>query len=251
MDRAIEEFKIYTDSYIEISDNCVRKIDHTFRVMELCKKIALSLNLNKEDISLAMLCGLLHDIGRFEQWKRYNTFVDGKSIDHGDLGVEILTTNKFLRKFIDSEEFDSIILNSVLFHNKYNISNELSEREKLFCKIVRDADKIDILYLYTIGHLSVDTNNEIFSDDVLNSLRNNKLIERKMKKTKADTLSVSLGFVFDINFKKSIEILKKNNYINKEIDIYKEKTNNLDFINELEEVRLIINKYIESRLELC
>ena len=37
-----------------------------------------------------MLIGLLHDIGRFEQVKVYDTFSDIDSIDHADYGVEIL-----------------------------------------------------------------------------------------------------------------------------------------------------------------
>ena len=48
-----------------------------------------NLNLEKEDIKLAELIGLLHDIGRFEQLKRFNTFVDKKSINHGEFGGEI------------------------------------------------------------------------------------------------------------------------------------------------------------------
>ena len=33
------------------------------------------------DVDLAWLIGLLHDVGRFEQLKRYGTFIDSQSID--------------------------------------------------------------------------------------------------------------------------------------------------------------------------
>src|SRR5574344_837580 len=166
MEHAIEEFKIYTNDYVKISDNCTLKIDHTFRVMKLCEEIAKSLKLSDEDIFIASMCGLLHDIGRFEQWKRYQTFVDSTSTDHGDLGVEVLTENNLIRRFLPSDKYDFIILTSIEFHNKYNYPSNLSEKEKLFTKIIRDADKIDILYLYTIGHIVDNTNNEMFSDAV-------------------------------------------------------------------------------------
>jgi len=40
-----------------------------------------------------MIIGLLHDYGRFIQWKKYKTFTDIDSIDHADLGVNLLTSN--------------------------------------------------------------------------------------------------------------------------------------------------------------
>ena len=81
-------FLNYASNYKEYGKLIQLKIDHTFRVEKLCEDIALSLNLSKEDVELAKLCGLLHDIARFEQLKTYNTFVYIESVDHGDLGVE-------------------------------------------------------------------------------------------------------------------------------------------------------------------
>lgn len=251
IERAIEQFKNYASKYIDLNKSCELKLHHTIRVMNLCEEIATSLKLSKEEIELAKLCGLLHDIGRFEQWKRYNTFFDLKSIDHGDLGVELLTNNnnKLLRSFIEDEKYDSIILNSIKYHNKYKVPTTLTEKEKLFTNIVRDADKIDILYLYTIKDIKIDTNNEIFSDKIFECLIKHQEINRKYLKTKADRLAVSLGFIFDINNKKSISILKDNKYYHKEIDIYKTNSNNKEFINQLEQIEVVINKYIKTRLE--
>ena len=218
--------------------------------MDLCGEIAESLDLSEEEINLAKLCGLLHDLGRFEQWKRYKTFSDIDSIDHGDLAVNLLieNSNKFLRKFISTDKYDSIILNSIKYHNKYGIDENLPEKEKLYAKLVRDADKIDILYLYTIKEIIRDTNNQKFSKNIFSDLLNKVEVARVDKKTKADDLSVSLGFVFDINFKRSFHILKEEDYYNKEINLYVDNTDNKEFIKQLEIVRKEINKYIKERL---
>lgn len=247
MEHAIEEFKKYTNDYLGLSDMCVLKVNHTLRVMDLCRRIAKSLDLSDKDVELAKLCGLLHDIARFEQWKRYSTFVDSKSIDHGDFGVEILKSDNFIRKFNNDELVDELILKTVKNHNKYKIEDGLEEKEKLFCNIVRDADKIDILYLYTIEEIVLNTNNEDFSNKVYNCLINRESIFRENKKTKADQLAISLGFVFDFNFRKSFQILKENNYINDEINIYINKSNNKEFIKKMENVRNTVNKYIDGR----
>lgn len=248
MDNAIKEFMSYATPYSKDSDECELKINHTKRVMDLCRLIATKLNFSKEEIEIAGICGLLHDIGRFEQWKKFNTFNDSLSIDHGDLGYEILCKNNNLRKFILDEKYDKIILSSVKYHNKYKIPESLTSTQKKFLDIVRDADKIDILYLYTQNEIVIDTKYTAMSDAILETIKNNKLIDKKDKQTAADSLSISLAFIFDINYKESVELLKERNYINKEIKIYKEKNIHPKLRKQLQEIQESIQLYIEKRM---
>lgn len=248
MKEAIEEFKNYTANYLEYGEKIRLKINHTLRVVDYCEKIAKSLNLNEEEIEIAKIIGLLHDIGRFEQWKVYNTFRDRDSIDHADLGVEILEKDNYLRKYIEDDKYDEIILNSIKYHNKYEISKDLDEKNKLFAKLIRDADKIDILYLRVIGKLEIELDNNPLNDSIYDSLINKKSINRKDLKTKTDRLGVSLGFIFDINYKESFKILREVKYFDKLIDLFKEKTNNNKLKEQLEEIRKVINNYIEVNL---
>lgn len=67
------------------------------------------MKLSQEDIELAELIGLLHDIGRFEQVRLYHTFVDKDSINHGEYGAKILFEDGLIRKFINDDRFDKII----------------------------------------------------------------------------------------------------------------------------------------------
>ena len=83
-------FAEYVSHYNAQDEKVKLKIEHTYRVAGLCERIAVSEKLSQEDISLAWLCGMLHDIGRFEQLKNYGTFIDADSIDHALLGAEIL-----------------------------------------------------------------------------------------------------------------------------------------------------------------
>ena len=80
-------FNDYVEKYDTSNEKIKLKIDHTYRVSELCEKIASSLEMTNEEIDIAWLTGLIHDIGRFEQVRRYGTFNDSKSIDHARLGV--------------------------------------------------------------------------------------------------------------------------------------------------------------------
>lgn len=105
LNKAKEEFEKYVKPYGIENVKICRKIEHSYRVIEVAEEIAKSLNLEKEDLELAKLIGLLHDIGRFEQIRIYDTFSDKDSIDHANLGVEILFKDGLIRKFIEDDKY--------------------------------------------------------------------------------------------------------------------------------------------------
>ena len=65
-----EIFRRYAEQY-DMQNTLIRhKVEHTFRVAELCGRYAEALAMAGEDTDLAWLIGLMHDIGRFEQARR-------------------------------------------------------------------------------------------------------------------------------------------------------------------------------------
>ena len=131
LNKAKEEFEKYVKPYGRENVKICRKIEHSYRVLDVAEEIAKSLDLSEEDLELAKLIGLLHDIGRFEQIRIYNTFVDKDSIDHADLGVKILFEDNLIRKFIEDDQYDEIIYKAIKSHNKYAIENGLNQQELL------------------------------------------------------------------------------------------------------------------------
>lgn len=71
---AQNEFKKYAQDYDMTLDGIERKYSHSFRVMKISTEIAKKLNLTQEQVDLATLIGLLHDIARFEEFTRYDKF---------------------------------------------------------------------------------------------------------------------------------------------------------------------------------
>ncbi len=254
IENAMQEFTKYVKSFTQESE-IILKYKHTLRVMDLCEKIARFLNLKEEEVEIAKLIGLLHDIGRFEQWSKYHTFQDSKSEDHAELGIRILKEKEYLRKFIENDEYDSIILKSISNHNKFEISKDVTEKEEMFAKIIRDADKLDILNIYLREKIQFSNifmeegfENEYFSKEVYESLLQRKQIRKDALKNKIDFLSLSLGFIFDMNYLYSIEYLKEKKYYSLLIEQYKERINNSIFHKQLEEIQKGIEEYIEERL---
>lgn len=243
-------FTKYVGDYDLSKDSSKHKYYHSFRVEKVAREIAEGLNLSKEKVELATLIGLLHDIGRFEQLNKYNTFNDLKSFDHGDYGAEVLSNN--IRDFIDSNKYDKTIIESVKNHNKFKITDGLDEEQAFFSKLVRDADKIDILYesvsMFWNGKEDL-INNSVLSDYSYECVKNNRLLDSKKETNPKDIDDVikTLAFTFDLNFKPSFEILKSNNYINKVLDRY--DFTNLETKQKMEDVRYTINSFIDTKLE--
>lgn len=196
-------------------------------------------------MELAELIGLLHDIGRFEQIKRYNTFIDKNSINHGQLGVKILFDDNQIRRFIKDSKYDDIIKTAILNHNRSPKNMEFkNEKEQLHSMIIRDADKIDILYeavsMFWNGE-EKDINNTEISSKVMEKIEERELIKRDKNKAFCgiDKVMSVLAFIFDINYKPSFKIIKENDYINKIIDRFEFK--------EKEKVRNIALQYLQEK----
>lgn len=234
--RAKEAFAKYVDAYDKTNSKVDLKYNHTLRVVDLCKNIALSLHLNDDDIDLAELLGLLHDVGRFEQIRVYNSFSDSKTVDHGDFGTYILFNDNKIRDFIETDEYDELIKKVVSCHNKNAITEGFTPEEELFAKIVRDADKIDILYLDSINRIRYKREDEIISREVIECILSKTSIDRRIARTGLDKVLLNLAFIYDLNFQYSYNIIRNNNYLALIID-------NLDL--EQEESKRVFDKLID------
>ena len=146
IEEAKEEFIKYTENFNTKDENIERKQQHSLRVMKIAEQIATNLKLNEEQIQLATLIGLLHDIGRFKQYTDIGLENNLEGFDHGDYGAKVLFEEGIIRKFIETNKYDEIIKKSIKNHNKFSIETALTQEELLFAKLIRDADKIDILY---------------------------------------------------------------------------------------------------------
>ncbi len=236
----------YFDEYIsnyDMSDPDINyKYYHSYRVMDVMEILAKKLNLNEYDTHVAKVIGLLHDIGRFEQDKLFDSFKDTE-FDHGNYGAKILRENNILDKTNVKKEDYEVVCKAVDNHNQLKIDDGLTERELFFAKLIRDADKLDILYALgepTILRLKQD-DNEI-NKELEKEFFSNKQGNIKNVKSKNDSIVIEFCYIYDINFKCTYEIIKEKKYyetlyqvINRK-DIFKKY---LDYAN----------KYIQERID--
>lgn len=248
--RAEMEFLKYVKKFDETESKIDLKKHHSIRVMKISNQIAKTLFKNEEQIELATLIGLLHDIARFEQYTRYRTFNDFESFDHGDYGVEILKRDNYIRKFIQTDKYDNIILKAIKNHNKFQIEEGLTEEELIYSKLIRDADKLDIFYEVCTLFWK-DRKNEIENSRISNNIEENFKGQKLIKKDKTingvDRVILTMAFVFDLNYKESFKILKKEDYINRGLNQFNFKYNETK--EKIEELEKIANEYIEEKIK--
>lgn len=236
-------FDEFISNYDMSNPNINYKYYHSYRVMNNMELLANRLNLNSKDIHLAKVIGILHDIGRFEQDKLYNSFKDDK-MDHGDYGVIVLKETNLLDKTgIDKSDYQ-VVYTSIKNHNKFLIESNLTERELLFTKLIRDADKIDILF--ALGNPEIKNilkqDEEEISKQIKIDFFNYKLVNKKDIKNLNDILVITFGYIYDINFKETYQIIYENKFYQK---IYN-RINRKDIFKEIYDYTI---KYIEERID--
>lgn len=245
-------FQKYTDAY-DASDEKIRlKIYHTYRVAELCEQIARSEKLEAAEVDLAWLLGMLHDIGRFEQLRRYGTFIDADSVDHAALGADILFGEEnAIRTYIPEDAEDEVIETAVRVHSAYRIPENLPERTARLCHILRDADKIDIL------RVNVDVPLEEIYNTTTEELRNAEVTQavmdsfyehhatlRSIKQTPVDHVVGHISLIFELVFDESVRITRSQGYLDKLMDF---KSGNPKTTEQFVKLRAEMERYLMER----
>lgn len=251
IEEALYDFEQYIKNYDINDENIKRKVLHTYRVMNNCAYIAQSINLNNDEIELIKFIGIYHDIARFEQFTQYRTYNDLKSIEHGDFALEILNNNNFIRNFTENCEEKNIILKAIKNHNKYEVEAGLTEKELLYVRIIRDADKLDIMYeaieqFFKNKNVKKEIENGTISESVMNQILENKTILRRKEINQLERMLVYIAFVFDFNFKYSFDCIEKNKYIEQILNQF--NFSKEDIRRKLQLIENTVEKFILSKV---
>ncbi|NHM26701.1 HD domain-containing protein [Desulfofundulus sp. TPOSR] len=200
------------------------KEEHTKRVREKILRIGSSLNLGPEDLYLAETIALLHDIGRFKQFALYHTFNDRRSENHALLGIRELERTGVLAALAEEER--KLITRSIEYHNLCTLPPDLPDRLSLLARLIRDADKLDILEMFTA---SLDRKNDKpeaqqisglpdtpgYSPVLVRNLLQEQLCYYDDMKNFNDRKLLMLSWIYDINFPRSLSEIARNGYVEK------------------------------------
>ncbi len=140
----IGAYRAYVDTYRQADGTLPPmmrlKLDHTMNVVAAARAIADGEGFSSEEKFVSEAAALLHDTGRYEQLKRYNTFRDSESVDHAVFSHDIVKAKGWLDEWPERDA----ILTAVLVHNRRDIPDGLDALALTAARTVRDADKLDI-----------------------------------------------------------------------------------------------------------
>ena len=221
-------FKEYYSSFKtedKVFNNIIElKFQHSLRVCREIIDIGKHCDLPQNQLRLAETMALFHDLGRFQQYRDYQTFSDNKSIDHAELAINILKEYDLLS---DIEEKNKILIyKAIENHNKIEIPFDTFGDELFFSKLLRDADKIDVFKVvtdyYENKHLYNGSTIELDLPDFPDIQDNNytdivsgRIIKSENLKTLNDFKLMQISWLYDINFTRSFEKINENGYIQK------------------------------------
>ena len=230
IEHALKIFKDYTANYDSTNVSIHLKIAHTYRVAGLAERIAKNMLPGQQNCTdFAWLLGLLHDIGRFEQVTRYGTFKDALSVDHAELGADILFHEGLFDKFISMEEswkdfkrMRAVAETAVRLHNKLTIPGNLDPQTRMYTTILRDADKIDIFRVLTEPPYDGRNLKGLSArDDVMQCVREHRCIPRPVGDFQFNELEALISqccMAFELEYHESRAIVIEQGYLKKLLD---------------------------------
>ncbi len=193
------------------------KLDHTLRVLEETELLCPTIEGTESIGIFGMINALVHDIGRFEQYVKYGTFADHKSCNHAELSVDIITRDLLPRYDPDiKDHLLHLTITPVALHNRVTIPDEMKADSLLLTRLLRDADKIDILrtVLSVIEgkadvpaediFLGLSGGNEI-SDRIYDSVMEGQPVKYSDMRYRNDFIVLQLGWAFDIHFNAALK----------------------------------------------
>jgi hypothetical protein len=246
-------FEDYTSRFhcpdAEIEKNIILKLAHTYRVCENITVIARSLGMKEEDVSLAKALALFHDVGRFEQLRDFGSFNDSLTVDHALLGLKVINSSGVLSILPKKER--NLIRKSIWHHNKYKIPVTEKAEVTLFSKLIRDADKLDILRIVTEHFETRDqhpnqaldfgqTDGLGLTEEVVADILQGNMVRIAALKTLGDMRLMYSSWIFDINFPITLAYVKERGYLERLLA-------DLSSDPEIIHVRNSLQAYLEKR----
>jgi hypothetical protein len=256
----LKRLKIWFDNYVcgfygeneYVNANISLKEQHTQRTCEEMLYLGGQLGLSDNQMRVAEVIALLHDVGRFEQFVRFRTYNDPRSLNHCLLGLDVLRRTKVLDVLASNEK--QLIEKAIEYHGLMELPGDLDDECLLFSKLLRDADKLDIFYVVTDYYkqyrddpegfkLEIELPDEPgYSMAVVERLLAEKRIDYSALRTWNDMKLCQLGWVYDVNFPQTLRRIMERGFLE----------NIFDFLPDNEDIRKVRKKifdYVRWRTE--
>ncbi|MGA9098194.1 MAG: hypothetical protein WB392_04605, partial [Methanotrichaceae archaeon] len=156
------------------------------------------------------------------QFEKYRTFSDPVSLNHATLGLRILNRHRVLSSLTKTERY--IICRAIWQHNKYKIQETADFSSVLLSRLIRDADKLDILYIMTSYYKNRASqfnpaldlgllDKPGFSEEAVQDILNYRMVKISDLRNLNDLKLMHLSWIYDINFPLTKSLIMRGQYL--------------------------------------
>jgi hypothetical protein len=256
----LEKFRIWFDDYVvgfygddeTVNANITLKENHSRRTCKEMLFLADELGLDENQRLISETIALLHDVGRFEQFVKYRMYRDDKSVDHCLLALEVLEKNHVLDGVDLQEKF--VIQKAIEYHGRKELPPGLDDQCLLFSRLIRDADKLDALYVVVKYYEQYRENPQNFklgvelpdepgyTEHLVNDLLHGHCVDNRKLRILNDLKLSLLGWVYDVNFTPTLKRIKRCGYLERLLGFLPPDEN-------IQKVREKILGYVDFRIK--
>lgn len=260
MAERLEKLRGWFDNYVAgfygddefINANIKLKEEHSRRTCSEMLYLAEQLGLDAKEKQTAEAAALLHDIGRFEQFAKYRTYNDTRSVNHCLLGVDVLTRTGVLDDF--DRQTKQIIEKAIEYHGAKELPRNLDGRCLLLSQMLRDADKLDIFRIVVQEYARYRANPDEFElevefpdrneycAEIVQDILKGQRIDYGRLRTLNDMKLLQVGWVYDVNFVPTLERIKERKFLESLVGFLPETA-------DVRQVRDKIFEYVDSRIQ--
>lgn len=232
IERNCEEFfGIYENFKGRDYDMCMAKLEHTRIVASNCEVIAKSFGLDDYEVDLAWIIGELHDFARFGQIVVTHTFKDSDDYNHAHVGAWLLFEYNMAEDIIPNfdeipEEDKEVIKKAIYHHSDFHLPDDLTERERFFCNVIRDADQLDIFRTIVVsgwetiyGRSKEEILASDFSDAIVQAFYKHELADYSKRVTPADFHLAHIALCFGLRSEAALKRVVEQGYLAQMMDI--------------------------------
>lgn len=197
---------------------------HSRRVAEEARAIAVELDWPAGELNAAEALGWLHDVARFPQYARFRTLEDRRSFDHGAHGADVVTQAGWLDGIGLAPALRDAILDGIRWHNRKTMPDGLPEDSLRFLRLIRDADKLDILRV--IGEALRDNRLRDYpellfnialdgppSADLAEEILTTRVGSYERVRSWADMTLIRLTWIHDVNYDATLRRLRERGWL--------------------------------------
>ncbi|ACD96759.1 HD domain-containing protein [Trichlorobacter lovleyi] len=221
-----EWFGSYVATFGDLDPEGLRNIrlkqDHTQRVVACMEALAAGEGLTDAETTLACAVALLHDVGRFPQYRRWRTFRDSESDNHARLSLEVIRDEALLQRLPAEEQL--LIEEAVRLHNLLTLPDRISSPTDRFIRLIRDADKLDIWRVF-LDYFQLPEGERAsavglgFPDlpevtpACLEALAAGEIVRLEQARVLNDFKLLQISWVYDLNFTTTRRLLLERDYL--------------------------------------